>query len=174
MANLNKVMFIGRLTRDPEPIPTKSMAAKGMKFGFAVNNRKKDQTSGQWVDDPVFVDCEVWNRGDLGKQADLVQQNLRKGSQVFIEGHLKMDRWQDKTDGSNRTKLVLVVDNFQYLEPRGDGGMGDGGGARMSRPAPQRNNQAYPPNGGSSFDSGHEEMDAPAGAGGPQEDEIPF
>ena len=60
MANLNKVMLIGRLTRDPEQIPVKASGGKGMKFGFAVNNRKKDQASGQWIEDPVFIDVEVW------------------------------------------------------------------------------------------------------------------
>ena len=171
MANLNKVMLIGRLTREPELIQTKSMA-KGVKFGFAVNNRKKDQGSGQWIDEPVYIDCEVWNRGEMGKQADLVQQSLHKGSQVFIEGHLKMDKWQDKTDGSNRTKITLVVDNFQFLEPRGEGGIGDNG-VRMTRPAPQRSNQAYSSNGGGSSFDAEPDTDGPA-RGGPQEDEIPF
>ena len=63
MANLNKVMLIGRLTRDPEAIP----GGKGAKFGFAVNNRKLNNETQQWEDIPVFIDMEIWNRGDLGK-----------------------------------------------------------------------------------------------------------
>ena len=120
MANLNKVMLIGRLTRDPE-VRTFSNGGKVAKIGFAVNNRKKDQQSGQWVDDPVFIDLEVFNRGENGRQADLVEQSLRKGNQVFIEGHLRMDNWTDK-DNNKRSKLVIVVDNFQFLEPKQDGG----------------------------------------------------
>jgi single-strand DNA-binding protein len=76
MANLNKVMLIGRLTRDPE-VRTFSNGGKVAKIGFAVNNRKKDQQSGQWVDDPVFLDVECFNRGENGRQADLVEQSLR-------------------------------------------------------------------------------------------------
>src|SRR5947207_8560304 len=137
MANLNKVMLIGRLTRDPE-VRTFANGGKVAKFGFAVNNRKKDQQTGQWVEDPVFIDAEIFNRGEQGRQADLVEQSLRKGHQVFIEGHLQLDQWTAQ-DGQKRSKLKVVIDNFQYLEPRTDGGTGDGG-MRPARaaPAPRR------------------------------------
>src|ERR1700722_17490360 len=72
MANLNKVMLIGRLTRDPE-VRAFSNGGKVAKFGFAVNNRKKDSQTGQWEDVPMFIDCEAYNRGEFGKQADLVE-----------------------------------------------------------------------------------------------------
>jgi single-strand DNA-binding protein len=88
MANLNKVMLIGRLTRDPE-MRTFSNGGKVAKFGFAVNNRRKNQQTGQWEDEPVFVDVEAFNRGENGKQADLVEQYLTKGRQVFIEGNFR-------------------------------------------------------------------------------------
>ena len=71
MANLNKVMLIGRLTRDPE-VRTFSNGGKVAKFGFAVNNRKKNQQTGQWEDDPVFLDVEAFNRGEFGKLADFL------------------------------------------------------------------------------------------------------
>src|SRR5262245_24752845 len=120
MANLNKVMLIGRLTRDPE---TRVFANGGKvaKFGFAVNNRKKNPTTGQWEDDPVFIDVDAFNRGDFGKKADLVEQYLRKGHQVFIEGHLQLDQWT-ATDGQKRSKLKVVLDDLQFLEPREEGG----------------------------------------------------
>src|SRR5712671_2329707 len=92
MANLNKVMLIGRLTRDPE-VRVFSNGGKVAHFGFAVNNRKKNQATGQWEDEPVFLDCDAFNRGDFGKTADLVEQFLRKGHQTFIEGHLVLDQW---------------------------------------------------------------------------------
>lgn len=118
MANLNKVMLIGRLTRDPE-VKMFSNGGKVAKFGFAVNNRKKNSQTGQWEDEPVFLDVEAFNRGDSGRQADLVEQGLRKGSQVFVEGHLKLDQWTAQ-DGSKRQKIAVVVDNFQFLDPKGD------------------------------------------------------
>lgn len=162
MANLNKVMLIGRLTRDPE-VRTFSTGGKVARFGFAVNNRKKNQQSGQWEDDPVFLDVEVFNRGENGKQADLVEQSLKKGQQVFLEGHLRMDNWTDK-EGQKRTKIVVVVDNFQFLEPRSEGG----GGMRSSgaTPAPARQ-QGMAAGSARGYD---EPVDEPAGGG----DDIPF
>src|SRR5262249_19763493 len=101
MANLNKVMLIGRLTRDPE-VRTFASGGKVAAFGFAVNNRRKNQTTGQWEEDPVFLDLEAFNRGDTGRQlADQIEQYFRKGQQVFIEGHLKLDQWTAQ-DGQKR------------------------------------------------------------------------
>ena len=119
MANLNKVMLIGRLTRDPE---FRAFANGGhvAAFGFAVTNRKKNAQTGEWEDDPMFIDCDVFNRGENGKQADLIERfGLRKGSQIFIEGRLILDRWSDKTSGEKRSKHKLVVDNFQLLDHAG-------------------------------------------------------
>jgi single-strand DNA-binding protein len=128
MANLNKVMLIGRLTRDPE-VRTFPSGGKVANFGFAVNNRRKNMSTGQWEDEPVFIDVAVFNRGETGpKKADVAEQYLRKGHQVFIEGHLKLDQWTSQ-DGQKRSKLTVVVDNFEFLEPRGDGG-GRGGAPR--------------------------------------------
>src|SRR5205823_12315067 len=128
MANLNKVMLIGRLTRDPEGRSFPD-GGKILNFGFAVNNRKKNVQSGEWEDEPVFIDCEARNRGE-SKLADRIEQTLHKGQQIFIEGHLKLDQWNDKTSGEKRSKLKVVVENFQYLEPRADGGGGSGSSNR--------------------------------------------
>jgi single-strand DNA-binding protein len=167
MANLNKVMLIGRLTRDPE-VRTFSTGGKVAKLGFAVNNRKKNQSTGQWEDDPVFIDIDVFNRGDQGRQADLVEQYMRKGHQVFIEGHLKLDQWQGQ-DGQKRSKLTVVADNFQFLEPRSEGAVGDGGN-RMSRGAAPMTRKASGPAGGGYDDAGPE-MEPPDTRG---DDDIPF
>src|SRR5437879_9234351 len=81
MANLNKVMLIGRLTRDPE-IRTFATGGKIAKFGFAVNNSRKNSSTGQWEDEPVFLDIEASNRFQGGRQlADVVEQHLHKGQQ---------------------------------------------------------------------------------------------
>jgi single-strand DNA-binding protein len=180
MANLNKVMLIGRLTRDPEGIQVRG-ANGGAKFGFAVNNSKKNESTGQWEDVPVFIDCEIWNRGE-GKQGDRVLQTLRRGQQVYLEGHLKLDQWEDKNGGGKRSMLRLVVESFQYLEPRQDGG-GGGGGENMGEapmraprqavvapsraPAPAA--RSYAPS------NNYDDMDAPPGkSGGGSDDDIPF
>jgi len=173
MANLNKVMLIGRLTDEPQQITTKSGSQAGAKFRCAVNNRRKNQDTQQWEDVPVFMDVEVWNWGE-SKQGDRVLQTLKKGQQVFLEGHLKMDQWEDKNGGGKRTKLLVVVENFQYLEPRAEG-MGQPA-PRQSAPATAR--AASGPRNGSGFDD-YSEGGPPAGRGGSggaggTEDEIPF
>ena len=132
MANLNKVLLIGRLTRDPEQ-QTFSTGGKVAKFGFAVNNRKKSP-NGEWEDVPVFLDCEAFNRQTGRQLADVVLQYLHKGSQVFLEGHLHLDRWTSK-EGEQRSKLKIVVDNLEFLEPRSDGGEGGGRSTRSAPPA---------------------------------------
>jgi single-strand DNA-binding protein len=155
MANVNKVILIGNLTRDPE-VRTFSTGGKVAKFGFAVNNRKKNSQTGQWEDIPMFIECEAFNRGDYSKQADLVEQYLTKGRQVYLEGHLQLDQWDDKTTGQKRSKHKVVVDHIQFLGSREGGPQG----ARPpSGPAPD----AF---------AGDEPPSEPAPSGG--NDEIPF
>lgn len=195
MANLNKVMLIGRLTRNPEPILVRGERA-GAKFGFAVNNRKRNQDTQQWEDVPVYLEVEIWNRGE-SKQADRVLETLRgptpdrsvKASQVYLEGHLRMDQWTDKDTQKPRSKIVVVVDSFQYLDARQEG---MGGGEPMARAprqaAPARGGPrpATAPaggyGGGGDYDGGdYDDEPAPTPArGGPRggaaqnEDDIPF
>lgn len=128
MAAFNKVILVGRLTRDVE---TRSFASGGMvsKFGFAVTNRKKNAQTGNWEDEPMFIDCEAYNRGEFGKLADTVRDYCRKGSQILIEGKLQLDTWQDKSTGANRQKHKIVVEAMQLLDPKPQGG---GGGYQQS------------------------------------------
>ncbi len=182
MANLNKVMLIGRLTRDPE-VRMFSNGGKVAKFGFAVNNKRKNPQSGQWEDEPVFLDVDAFNRGDTGKTADLVETYLRKGHQAFIEGHLKLDQWTTQ-DGQKRSRLFVVVDRIEFLEPKGDGvsrapqggGSYQGGGSSYSSaprkpaapPPPSYDDQSYdgPPDQGG--------MDSPPHSPPRTDEDIPF
>ena len=119
MAAFNKVILVGRLTRDPE---TRSFSNGGMvaKFGFAVSNRKKNAQTGQYEDAPMFIDCEAFNRGEFGKTADVVRDYCRKGSQILVEGRLELDEWTDKTTGAKRQKHKIVVDGVQLLDKKQD------------------------------------------------------
>jgi single-strand DNA-binding protein len=176
MANLNKVMLIGRLTRDPE-MRTFPNGGKVASFGFAVNNPKKDQQTGQWVQEPCFVDVKAYNRDTGRKLADVIEQYVKKGHQAFIEGHLVMESWEDKNGGGKRSKLVVVVDNLEFLEPRSDGGNASGGEgmARAARPvAPQRSSFSSMNGGGDQGMSDQPEHTPSTGNGGGQEEEIPF
>jgi single-strand DNA-binding protein len=169
MANLNKVMLIGRLTRDPE-VRTFSNGGKVAKIGFAVNNRKKNQQTGQWEDDPVFLDVDAFNRETGRKLADLVEQYLRKGHQAYIEGNLVLDQWTDK-DGQKRSKLKVVLQDVQFLEPKTDGATGEMGSRapRASAPAPRKAEPNYSSGGGH---GGYDEPEPDSGRN--QEDDIPF
>jgi single-strand DNA-binding protein len=180
MANLNKVMLIGRLTRDPEPIKKpNSNEILGAKIGFAVNNRKFNQQEQKWEDEPVFIDCEIWNRGE-NTQGNRLLDTVKKGQQLFIEGRLRFDQWDDNTSKTGkRSALRVVIENFQYLEPRADGG--EGGGQRtyqQSRPAGQgqfrQAAHSAPPD--EDFDGPPMGAPAAGGRGGaaPDPDDIPF
>jgi single-strand DNA-binding protein len=148
MANLNKVMLIGRLTRDPE-MRTFANGGRVAHFGFATNNRKKNTQTGEWEDDPVFIDCDAFNRGEFGKLADTIERYLHKGSQAYLEGHLKLDTWDDKASGQKRSKLKLVVDAMQMLDGRPT--EGGGIGRSTAATAPTRNS-ASPDSGYGNYD----------------------
>lgn len=120
MASFNKVMLMGNLTRDIELRHTSGNMAVA-NIGLAVNRRFKTQ-SGEQRDETTFVDCEAW-----GRTAEVMAQYLSKGRPVFIEGRLKLDSWQDQ-QGQNRSKLRVVVENFQFIDAGGAGGPGGGGG----------------------------------------------
>jgi single-strand DNA-binding protein len=173
MANLNKVMLIGRLTDDPK-MHTFTNGGKVAQIRFAVNNRKKDQTTGQWVDDPCFLDVKAFNRETGRKMADLVEQYLKKGHQAYFEGHLVMETWEDKNGGGKRSKLVVVLEDLQFLEPRSEGGNASGEGmARAPRPAAAPKQPSFAGGGGSrgGFD---EPEDSPSPGNGGDGDDIPF
>lgn len=109
MANLNCVMLIGRLTRDPEvrQTPNGSVVAD---FGIAVNRVWYDKSE-QKQEETTFVDITCWAR-----TAELAGQYLAKGRQVFVDGRLKLDQWDDKTTGQKRSKLTVVAENVQFLD----------------------------------------------------------
>jgi single-strand DNA-binding protein len=120
MANLNKVMLIGNLTRDPEVRYTPKGTAIA-EIGLAVN-RNYTTESGEKKEEVTFVDVELW-----GRQAEIAGEYLKKGRPVFIEGRLKLDSWEDKQTGQKKSKLRVVAEGMQFLGSR-EGGAGGGGG----------------------------------------------
>ena len=144
MANLNKVMLIGNLTRDPELRYTPSGKAVA-DISIAIN-RVWVNDAGQKQEDTTFVDVTLW-----GRQAELAQQYLTKGRGAYIAGRLQMDTWDDKETGKKRSKLKVVGDNLQFL-PDGRGGASGGGappqqraGAPAQRSGPPQGGTAAPP-----------------------------
>lgn len=111
MAAYNKVLLLGNLTRDPEIRTTPSGLAIA-KIGLAVNRSYRTQ-EGEQKEEVTYVDCDAF-----GKTAETMARYLSKGRPVFIEGRLRLDQWQDKNSGENRSKLSVVIDNFQFLGSR--------------------------------------------------------
>jgi len=114
MADLNKVMLIGRLTRDIELKYVSSGTAVG-EVGMAVN-RNYTKGNGEKVDETAFIEIVIW-----GKQAETANQYLSKGSSCFIEGRLNFEQWEDKNSGQKRSKLNVVADRVQFLDPKQSG-----------------------------------------------------
>ena len=120
MANLNKVMLMGNLTRDPELRYTPKGTAVA-DIGMAIN-RVWTNDQGERQEETTFVDVTLW-----GRQAELAQQYLSKGRPVYIEGRLQMDTWEDKNSGQKRSKLKVVGENMQFIGSGGGGGRPSGG-----------------------------------------------
>ena len=107
MANFNRTILMGNLTRDPE-LRTLGGETSVCHVGLAVNRVYRDQ-KGDRQEEVTFVDCEAW-----GPNAKRIAQYLTKGSPIHIEGRLRLDQWNDK-EGNQRSKLKVVVERFQFV-----------------------------------------------------------
>lgn len=105
---INRVIITGHLTRDPE-LRVSASGTRIARFGIAVNDRIKNQQTGEWEDRPNFVDCVAFNG-----LADTVVKYLAKGAKVALEGKLRYSQWQAQ-DGSNRSKLEVIVDQVEFM-----------------------------------------------------------
>ena len=156
MPNFNKVILMGNLTRDPEVKYTSSGTAIA-KLGMAINRYWRNQ-DGQQQEETTFVDVDAF-----GRQAETIGQYLKKGRPIMVEGRLKLDQWDDKQTGQKRSKMGIVLENFQFLDSRGEGG-GGGGGGNFSGGG-----------GGGSAPSGGSNAPAQGGGGGfAEDDDVPF
>jgi len=147
MASFNQVILLGNLTRDPQLKYLPSQTAV-VEFGLACNRKFKGQ-NGEDREEVTFVDCSAF-----GKQAEVLNQYCTKGKPLFIQGRLKFDSWEDKQGGGKRSKLTVVIENFQFIGSRDGGGGGGGGGQegggehdqRPQRPQQGRPQQSRPQN----------------------------
>jgi len=149
MANFNKVILAGNLTRDPELRYTPKGTAIA-KFGLAVNRRWKAET-GETKEEVTFVDVEAWN-----KQAEVIAQYLKKGQPFLVEGRLRLDQWEDKNTHQKQSKLKVVLEGFSFL-------------------ASNRGETAVPAPGAPAVAPAAEAPAAPeAEAPEPEQDDVPF
>jgi single-strand DNA-binding protein len=143
MANLNKVMLIGNLTRDPELRVTPKGTAI-CTFSLAVNRKFRDE-SGADREEVTYVDIEAW-----GKAGENISKYCTKGRPLFVEGRLRLDQWEDKNTKEKRSRMKVVCENFQFLgggrsEGGGGGNGGEGGeGRSYNAPAPRSSAPSRP------------------------------
>ena len=122
MPNLNKVMLMGNLTRDPELRYTPSNMAVA-NLSLAVNRVWYNKQTNEKQEEVTFVDVDVF-----GRQAEVIAKYMSKGRPILVEGRLKLDSWESK-EGDKRSKLKVVLENFQFVGSRGDSGGDSGGGS---------------------------------------------
>ena len=126
MANINRVVISGNLTKDPElrQLPSGNSVCK---LRMAVNTRVKDRDSGQWTDRPNYFDVTVW-----GGQGESVARYLQRGSGLLVDGRLEWREW-DAQDGTKRQAVEIIAENTQFMGGREGGGGGGGGRAPRRR-----------------------------------------
>ena len=106
MLNLNSITLSGNLSRDPEL----RVAGETPVCSFAIANNRKWKSDGELKEEVTFIDVTVW-----GKQAETCCAQLRKGSQVVVEGRIKMEKWEDAATGLNRSKILITAERVQFL-----------------------------------------------------------
>src|SRR5437588_13111871 len=129
--NINRVVLVGNLTRDPELRHTPS-GTPVCSLRVAVNTRRKDE-SGQWVDKPNYFDVTVW-----GQQGENCAQYLSKGRPVAIDGRLEWREWEAQDGSGKRQAVEIVADSVQFLGGRDDAGGGNGFAAKRDVPVDEK------------------------------------
>lgn len=124
MPALNKVMLMGNLTRDPE-LRVTPKGTSICQFALAINRTFKME-SGETREEVTYIDVEAW-----GKQGETIAKYVTKGRPLFVEGRLRLDQWEDKNTKEKRSRVKVVLENFQFL---GDSRGGGGGGGGASEP----------------------------------------
>lgn len=113
MPNLNKVLLMGNLTRDPE-LRVTPRGTPICQFSLAINRDWKTE-SGEKQTEVIYVDVEAW-----GKQGETIAKYLAKGKPLYVEGRLKLDQWEDKNTKEKRSRMKVVLEQFQFLGSRSD------------------------------------------------------
>lgn len=134
--NWNKVTLAGNLTRDPEL----KYSTKGVpicKIGLAINRQWKSE-SGEKKEEVTFIDCTAF-----GRTAEAIGQYMVKGRPIFIEGRLNLETWDDKQSGQKRSKLGVIIEQFQFIG--GNKGEGKSSAPKTDKPASE-STDAPPPN----------------------------
>lgn len=149
MPNFNQVILAGHITRDPELRYTPKGAAV-VDFGIAIN-RSWENSNGEKQDEVTFVDITAWE-----KRAEVIAEYLKKGDPILVRGRLSTEQWEDKNTGQKRSRLKVILDEFQFLK--------SGDPNRTQPPKPKPAQSKFPPRRQAADDEG------PAW----EDDSIPF
>ena len=125
MPSLNKVLLMGNLTRDPE-LRVTPKGTPICQFSLAINRQFKME-SGESREEVIYVDVEAW-----GKQGETIAKYVTKGRPLYVEGRLRLDQWEDKNTKEKRSRMKVVLEQFQFLGDSRGGGGGGGGPAPSS------------------------------------------
>ena len=129
MRGFSKAIITGNLTRDPE-LRTTPNGASVCSFSVAVNRNYKD-SNGEQREDVSYIDCSAW-----GRLGEMINQYAKKGSGVLVSGRLDQRSWEDKNGGGKRSRVEIVVEDFNFVgAPRGDGGSSNFSGGNSTAPA---------------------------------------
>src|SRR5712691_1217164 len=132
MANINRVVLVGNLTRDPELRHTPSgMAVCSLRI--AVNTRRKDSATGEWTEKPNYFDVTVW-----GNQGENCAQYLSKGRPVAVDGRLEWREWEAQDGSGKRQAVEIVADSVQFLGGRDDAWTCNGFAAKSDVPVDEK------------------------------------
>lgn len=139
--SINRVVVSGNLTRDPELRATPG-GTQVLGFGVAVNDRRRNQQTGEWEDYPNFIDCTMF-----GNRAEALSRILRKGMKVAIEGKLRYSSWEDKNGGGRRSKVEIIPDEVVLMSqnPNGQQAQQYAPKGYQQQYAPQQAPRAYAP-----------------------------
>src|SRR5436305_1298366 len=127
MPSLNKVLLMGNLTRDPE-LRVTPKGTPICQFGLAINRQFKME-SGETREEVIFVDIEAW-----GKQGETIAKYVTKGRPLYVEGRLRLDQWEDKNTKEKKSRMKVVLEQFQFLGDSRGGGGGGGGASAVAEP----------------------------------------
>lgn len=130
--SINRAIVSGNLTRDPELRATPG-GTQVLGFGVAVNDRRRNQQTGEWEDYPNFIDCTMF-----GNRAEALSRILRKGMKVAIEGKLRYSSWEDRNGGGRRSKVEIIPDEVVLMSQNPNG-------QQAQQYAPQGYQQQYAP-----------------------------
>ncbi|MEY4941679.1 MAG: hypothetical protein RIQ93_3414, partial [Verrucomicrobiota bacterium] len=157
MPSLNKVLLMGNLTRDPE-LRVTPKGTSICQFSLAINRQFKME-SGETREEVIFVDVEAW-----GKQGETISKYCTKGRPLYVEGRLRLDQWEDKNTKEKRSRMKVVLEQFQFLGDSRGGGAPGAPAESGSETGPSPERHSPPPRTGGSKTAPAENLD----------DDVPF